>query len=49
LRFFEEQGQVIPTFSEAETIRADEETAARLALEAELAQSQEELARLRGE
>jgi Uma2 family endonuclease len=49
LRFFDEQGQVIPTFSEAETIRADEEAAARLALEAELAQAQEELARLRGE
>lgn len=55
LRFFDEQGQVTPTFSEAEAIRAeaeaaraDREAAARHDAEAELTRLRKELARLQG-
>lgn len=47
LRFFDDQGELIPIFAEAEAARAEAEAAARQTAEAEIARLQAELARLR--
>ena len=49
LRFFDEDGELLPTPHEAEARRADAEAAARRVAEAEIARLQALLAQQRGE